>query len=227
MASAAFQASVQAVPLQRSLPLQRELEDYFARRHARQGVQGSAERQELARQVTQFSNSAVRQAVDLLQEAWELRRLAERYGPQRGVPMEVRRLVQLMVAGHARQLEHGLARYRALVQPVLEQIALQRSLQGSLEAGGQVGAAELGTWVEASLEVFRQVNALYEDTLALMAVPMPGEEGPKLHRPVEERLGNLWSLMRLLPASLEVLVARVDDQVRAVPRASPGALPEQ
>ena len=91
------------------LPIQNALERYFERRH------------QAGQAITELANAAVTLSKNISDEAWALRRLAERFGGggMDGLRLESKWLLEVMLRDHAASLTDYVKRSRTLLEPAL------------------------------------------------------------------------------------------------------------
>lgn len=144
----------------RATPLEEQLSRYLALRYGGGDMAGK---------VTAFSNEVVSLQQSIRRDAWALRRLAERYGPDRLAPLPPgsRRLLDAMVREHMRVLRVEMEHSRSLLEPAL---AGFKDGSGEAEAATlpQRTAADL-SWSAACLslaDLVEQTGALAEGLFA-------------------------------------------------------------
>ena len=91
---------------------------YFERQIGGGRALTPAQRDEVAKRIAQFSNTAVSDLDALLREAWALRRLAERYPSTSLLSPQARWLLQRMVDDHLAKLRSQVAAVRSLLAPI-------------------------------------------------------------------------------------------------------------
>ena len=144
------------------LPIQDALDKYFAKREG------------AGRAITQLANEAVTVSKDASDEAWALRRLAERFGQggQDDLRLESKWLLEVMIRDHAGALLEHVRRNRTLLNPVL-----------SVAAGGKqappMEREEDGRFWSAVFSLF----SLAEETDALVQGLFAGDGLPREQDP--------------------------------------------
>ncbi len=179
------------------LPIQDELEEYFAAHPLSTPGSGSQTGREdagLSSKIMTFANEAVTTSESGLAHAMELRRLAELYGnaTQRLSPDAVARLRE-MLADHLVKFRASAADARHLMSPVLEAVAAKRGLSTTDRTGTAAAAA---SWSDACENVFREANRIHGSVVALLAVHFDGrnfqaEPGSDPNRAIVELLDAL------------------------------------
>jgi len=154
----AEQAAQNQVVVRRQPSLRDELGRYFLAR----SPNAKAARERAAR----FSSGALAKSRSALMEAWALRKLAERYPPEKFADLaaESREMIVQMRRDHRKALREKLDALRAHAAPVLAGIADIEGFPGiaspaSPETGGQPAAYGSMSWSGTALDLFAEVKA--------------------------------------------------------------------
>ena len=126
-----------------------------------------------------FTEGAVERADGLLQNAWALRRLAERYMPGNGgttIAPEAADLVRDMYLDHLHGLGTSARASADWTLPALSSIAKARRAEGRSPESASRRATPAGSWPEAFLSLFDAANSVHRDTLALLTVRLDATE---------------------------------------------------
>ncbi len=171
------------------LPIQDEIEEYYRLRG------------EAPNRVVQFANEAIAISAAILEDAWALRRLGERF-PQRRVERvrpQSRWLLEVMLRDHVEALSARVARSRLLLAPVLSSISPAANSHSAAAPAAERDTAPLLRAVLSLFSNATQVDALSNGLFAGADLPVPAKEAaPAL-------LSALASLEQAVPA-LEVAI---------------------
>lgn len=176
-------------------------------------------RAEAARLAIDFANRAVSASDSLLSEAWALRRLAERYGPQglqRLRPQSLW-LVEVMARDHLEAFTEQVRNARAAFEPVFITVV------GPAAAMQRAGAAGERSWHDEILEIFEAAQQIRRHTIGLFAgagLPAALEVNGSLVRvkSPEETLQDLRTAL----AALEIGVQVAEDRTATEFSVNPG-----
>ncbi|MBI4910650.1 MAG: zf-HC2 domain-containing protein [Acidobacteria bacterium] len=179
------------------LPTQGLLLEYFQR---------SASGQNAAAGITQFTNSALETSAGSLEQAWALRRLAERYAPDsvHRLRPNSRWLLEIMIRDHLEALREKTDAARALLEPFLS---------STLGSGGEPSAAQPDNrlWSQSVPALFATVARTHGLIHGLLG------GGPPAAPPgqVQQRLRELRAALPNLSAEVRDLEVRVAAQFSA------------
>lgn len=176
------------------LPLEEQLEAYFARNPG-----ASSETASASRKVAELADEAVVHADELLAEAWALRRLAERYGEARPdqLPAAATWLLEVMVRDHLQAVRERIGHLRSLVGPPFAVIAEKGGANPF--RGIPVSGSDDLAWDAALLRVFHSVQRLRWSVFALFArasLPEDRERAITFSEPPAEAAGALLGSLR-------------------------------
>lgn len=139
------------------LPIEEALEKYFMRRH------------ESKQAITELTNAAVTLSKDASDEAWALRRLAERFGSggMDDLRLESKWLLEVMLRDHATWLLDHVKRSRTLLEPALSVAA------GGLELSRVEREPNTDIWraVRAVFSLVERMDALVQGLFAGDSLP--------------------------------------------------------
>lgn len=164
------------------LPIQEELEQYFAARRRSDGST-EAERAGVRLDITEFSNKVLALCEGTLSEAWALRRLAERYSGEELAQFNPQSQWQLesLVRDHIRAMRERIEGAHALLRPVLLSMAAEEAggskqsarppSHGLLDAGWPAFSPPLFTTVQ-------RIDRLAGGLLAGAGLPLEEESSP-------------------------------------------------
>lgn len=212
------------------LPIQDQLERFISE-HRALGEDSAG----LQRRVTEFSNKAVSLSEAVLDEAWALRRLAERYGPAitEVLRAQSRWLLEAMARDHVMAVQEKSSVLGSLLGPMLTSIVGE----DQLPARGSRVAPPLGApattslpnsvWSESSLVLFEtveQIQGLVHGLLAGAGLPVEvdtaaGPAAPlrvRVKRP-EEAVADLLAAFPWLESGFPSLEALLDREFRPQP----------
>ncbi len=129
--------------------------------------------------LTDFAYEAVERSDDLLQRAWALKKLAERYGAAREevIPPKVQPLVEAMVRDHLVGIATAGRARADLVLPVLNAIAASRGVDAGIQ--GEISHRQVlaDAWPDLALSLFETTSSIHKNTLALLTVRLPVIDG--------------------------------------------------
>lgn len=164
------------------LPIQEELEKYFAARRRSDGST-EAERAGVRLDITEFSNKVLALCEGTLSEAWALRRLAERYSGEELAQFSPQSQWQLenLVRDHIRAMRERIEGAHTLLRPVLRSMAAEEAggskqsarplSHGLLDAGWPAFSPPLFTTVQ-------RIDRLASGLLAGAGLPLKEESNP-------------------------------------------------
>jgi hypothetical protein len=148
------------------LPIEDELRSYFA---------DLGDSRAVSDQLAGFTRRAVSESQAALDQAWALRRLADRFGaqPRERLLPRSRWLLNWMINEHMQELERRSQELRGLLLPVLAHVAAEMDL-----AAGEAAPAESATdggsrrdenWAAALLQAFESAEEIHRAVLGLFA----------------------------------------------------------
>ncbi len=180
------------------LPLRNRFLEYFRQ-------SGSSE--PAAARLTAFVNSALDITAAALDQAWALRRLAERYPPDEVSRLNVqsRWLLEVMVRAHLATLQQKMASAETLLAPVFSSVAGIPRVPNSPARAPLSGV----NWAQTALAIFSRVNRVHDLVHGVLgggAAPdtdqAPKESRKVLVRDAEQAMAESLALMRTVRGEL-------------------------
>ncbi|MCI0418724.1 MAG: hypothetical protein L0312_05795 [Acidobacteria bacterium] len=172
-----------------SMPLQNQLERYFASRGSSSEASEKPEGASAALEIAELSNSAITLSKPLMAEAWALRRLAESYSRDKTADLlpHPRLLLQIMVQDHLSGLTRQIERVRQLLEPILfyalsaEALTASTAEEAPAEQSPSPSTGEVA-WNTACLEAFgvaEEVRGLVHGLFANEELSIEPEEAAR------------------------------------------------
>ena len=197
-----------------SIPLTTDLTAYFGAGNL------SHPQISVGEELSAFTQGAVDRAEVLLQIAWALRRLAERYGQESGdnVSPEAAALVREMAQDHLSGIAAAVRESADWMLPTLDAVASRRGVEVEVPRAVPQPPEAAKHWPDSVLSLFGSVDTIHKHTLALLTVRLDFQDVPKTARG-QDRAADVDRILRQLLEShrtISLEVIRTTEEFAAI-----------